>query len=217
VIPAALAVALLALGLPQTADSALRLYAGWADDMTGTEGPPAPAAARESASLLERLDGRLADPRARIRAGILRLRLALAPDAAEATRRAALAGAVGDLTDGLARAPGDAFAWAALAEALLSSGYGARAARALRASMLLAGYAPGLSLLRSALGLRLFLLLSEEDRGLWADQVRLAWDKHPAGLLALAREAGQDVAIGAALAADPARRAAFEKALALTP
>jgi hypothetical protein len=216
-LPAALALAILALGVPQFADSALRLYAGEADDVTGGEGPASRQSAAATAAMLEAIDGWLGDPRARIRAGILRLRLASATGAAREPQPAELAHGIADLDDGLARAPGDAFAWAALAQGQLASGDWEAARRALEASMRLAGYEPGLSIMRAALGLRIFFLLSEDDRRLWADQVRLAWDRHPAELLAIARDAEFAALLKRALGRDPARLEAFAKALAAGP
>ncbi len=213
-IPAILALAILALGIPQTADSIFRLSIDEADDVTGKTAPASPSIADANALLLEKIDGWLGDPRARIRAGILHLRLGLTPDSGAVLHGTELADAVGDLDAGLARAPGDAFAWAALAEAQLTLGNLDLARRALRASMLFAGDEPGLTLWRSALGLQLLLVLSEDDRALWANQVRLAWDQNPSAILAIAREGNSASALKNALTTDPVRLDAFEKALA---
>ena len=78
ILPAALALGLLALGIPQTGDSIFWLMTGNTPEQPGAESPSSADEAARNAALLERADDWFGDPRARIRAGILRMRIATA-------------------------------------------------------------------------------------------------------------------------------------------
>jgi hypothetical protein len=213
IIPAGLALLLLALGLSQTADSVFWLMTGDSPDQLGKESPASPDLAAKNAVLLERADAWFGDPKARIRAGILRLRLLGAPGVIQINPME-LARATDDIAAGLARAPANAFAWAALAQAEIAAGNGAGAKRAFTTSLLVADHDPDLSLWRCELGLRLWPLLDGDDRDMWNDQVRLAWDRQRTGLLSLARrDAAFIPPIRIALTSEPAQLAAFENEL----
>ncbi len=178
-LPVALALLLLALGIPQTVDSVLWLMTGDAPDRLGKESPASPDEAAANAALLEKADAWIGDPKARIRAGILRYRLAIG--SGDAIDQDQLKRALNDLTDGLARSPANAYAWAALSQTLIVSGDRLKAKRALATSMLIDNADPEISLWRCDLGLLLWDVLDEDDRRMWNGQVRLAWDTHPRG------------------------------------
>ena len=207
---AGIAAILLILGLPQATESALRLAGGLDED------PPAsltdrvrPALARQTAQL-ERLDEEFGDPQARIRAGILRLRLAVQPDG---TLDADSVGpAAGDLRQGLARAPANALAWMVLAYAELALGDAGLARKALSLSLSAAPHDPAVTLSRCQVGLVLWPSLAEEERKRVASQISQAWILQPDAVLELAR-GGYRALISDALTTDPERQAAYEKAL----
>ncbi|PKU24452.1 hypothetical protein CWS72_11430 [Telmatospirillum siberiense] len=202
------------LALWQGIDSALRLYGGTDIDLSREEGPAARTVLERDAAYLEMIDDWLGDPQARIRAGLLQFRLSLStgPDIV-LERRRALAKAIDDLRDGLARAPADARAWTALAHALLATGELEKGKLAFRTALLTAFYEPTLTLWRCQLGLGLWPLLDDADRRLVANQVRWAWTSQPADLVGLAKIANHAVVIAAVLDQDPAEKKAFEKAL----
>ena len=93
----------------------------------------------------------------------------------QAFDRALLNQAITDLRAGLARAPGRPVAWSQLAAAeLLAQGPSAKAAAALRMSLITAPYAPLLLFPRIELGFRLWPVLSQETQHMIYWQVRLA-------------------------------------------
>jgi hypothetical protein len=164
IIPAVLALLLLALGLPQTIDSVLWLVTGDSPDELAKESPASPGLATKNAALLERAGAWFGDPKARIRAGVLRLRLIGAPGSTQIDQTE-LARAIDDVVAGLAQAPADAFAWAALAQAEIAAGNRSGAKRAFITSLLVADHDPDLSLWRCELGLRLWPLLDDDACG----------------------------------------------------
>jgi cytochrome c-type biogenesis protein CcmH/NrfG len=207
---AALAFCLLIFGLPQAAESLIRL-AGRLD-----ETPPASAQSQISpaqshqAAQLERLDDKFGDPHARTNAGLLRLRLAVRQDASLDKEMAEQA--VEDLRQGLARAPANPLAWTALAHADFLLGDAGEARKALALTLSVAPFEPALTLARCQVGLALWSELSETERNQVARQIENAWAAQPQELLALARGDGKGNLIAAALE-DPAQRKAFERAL----
>lgn len=215
-IPALIATVLLLLGVPQAVDSMVWALADSAPDQLGAAGSASDKVAAREIGLLEGVDRWVGDPRARIRAGILRLRRAAdQPDAAAAAER--LHG-IADLTSGLARFPASAVGWTALAQAQLAVGNLAAATAAFKASILIDDHDPQLSLWRCGLGLMLWNALGADDRRLWTDQVRETWKTDPAGLVALAHQSGgYATPIRLALILDPNQLAAFDRALASRP
>jgi hypothetical protein len=199
------------LGVPQTIDSVLWVMTGASSDQLGTESPSTMEQALSNAVWLERADAWTGDPKARIRSGILRLRLADASGGQIDQDQLQLA--IDDLRDGLARSPANSYGWAALAQAELANDDSKQARKTLVTSMLIDDFDPELSLWRCELGLLLWNTLDGDDRRLWNDQVRLAWDNQPDGLVALARQGSGvfSVPIQFALISDPARFQAFEK------
>ena len=189
-LPAALVLGLLALGIPQTGDSILWVMTGDTPDQPGMASPSSVDAAARNAALLERADNWFGDPKALIRAGILRTRIATtSPDGTTPTvSTPELDRAISDLTDGLTRAPANAIGWAALAEASLDAGDRTRARMELSTSLLLDEYDPELSLWRTALGLSLWNDLNIDERRMWNDQVTMAWRKNREDLIALAHQ-----------------------------
>jgi len=187
-LPALLVLGLVALGIPQTADSVLWWLTGDSPDQLGAASPATAASARHNAQLLERAYDWFGDGRAEGRAGILRLRLATERPAG--IDKAELDNALNDLTTGLKHAPANAIGWAALAQAQLAADDSAKAHAALTTSLLLDEHDPQLALWRCALGLALWDKLSQDDRRLWNAQVAMAWDRDPQGLVALARHNG---------------------------
>jgi hypothetical protein len=213
ILPATLALLLLALCIPQTVDSTLWLMTSDTSDQLGKESPALPEEAESNAALLENADTWTDDPKARIRAGILRLRLATA--SSDRIDKIQLQIAIDDLTDGLARSPANAYAWATLAQAQIASGESAKAKRALATSILIDDFDPNMSLWRCELGLLLWGSFDNDDRRLWNDQVRLAWNTQPEGLVKLARQddGAYAMPIRLALITDPAGYQAFQQAL----
>jgi hypothetical protein len=202
---------LLALGIPQTVDSVLWYMAGSSPDQLGNESPVEPDKLASNAALLESADAWTGDPKARIRAGILRLRLATASN--DQTDKDQLQRAIDDLTGGLLRSPANAYGWAALAQAQIAAGDPVKAEKALATSILIDDFDPEMSLWRCQLGLLLWNNLDDDDRRLWNDQVRFAWDMKTLGLVALARQnaGAYEIPIRLALMSDPNRYRAFEK------
>lgn len=198
------AAALLALGLPQTVDSAMRLYAG-GEDVT--------AAGVASIPLLDAADRWFDDPEARIVAGMRKLSAATAAPAASAEAEL-LRRAVDDLSSGLSREPASARGWTALAEARLLQRETDGAVDALHVSLLVASYDQSLSLWRSELGFALWMHLDAEDRSKVLEQVRVAWNMDPNALVAAARQQSRNILIARiALADEPEPRRQFEEFL----
>jgi hypothetical protein len=208
-----LGLALLALGLVEAGPAVLLLYAEWGIDPRAPVTAESAAAMRAGIRLLVVADDWFGDPRARIRAGLYELRLAEAGDAEGAVDRDGVARAVADLNAGLARLPADPLAWAALSDGRLVATDRSGAAAALKASILLGPNEPELALSRSTLSLALWPDLDAEGRQLAAAQLRLAWDRDRAAVLALARTGGNVVPVMIALEGDPTRFAALMKAL----
>jgi hypothetical protein len=190
ILPAALVLGLLALGIPQTGDSILWVMTGDAPDQPAMANPSSVDEAARNAALLERADNWFGDPKALIRAGILRMRIATtSPDATTPTvSTPELDHAINDLTDGLARAPANAIGWAALAQASIAAGDRPRARTELSTSLVLDEYDPELSLWRTALGLYLWGDFNDDERRMWNDQVNMAWSKNSGDVIALAHQ-----------------------------
>jgi hypothetical protein len=211
-LPAALALLLLALGFPQMIDSIMWLRTGDASKQLETLSPESPEQLAANANLLEGADAWTGDPKARIRAGILRMHLAITSD--NQIDKDQLQSAIDDFTDGLSRAPANAYGWAALSQALIDAGDPIKAKKALTTSILIDDFDPQMNLWRCELGLLLWNNLDSDDRRLWNDQVRFAWDTQAQGLVTLARKNSDTYAvpIKLALISDPDRYQAFEKA-----
>ena len=189
VLPAALALGLLALGIPQTGDSILWQLTGDTPDQPGAASPGSVPEATHNAVLLERADDWFDDPRARIRAGILYLRIATtSSDGSAAVSAPELDHALDDLRDGLKRAPANAIGWTALAQANLAASDRPGAQAALLTSLLLDEHNPEISLWRCALGLTLWSFLDQDGRRMWNEQVNMAWRRQSMDVVALARQ-----------------------------
>lgn len=212
--PIILALLLLGFGIPQAADSVVWLLTGDPLDQPDAASPHSDAQTLANAVLLEGIDAWVQDPRARIRAGILRLRLA-ATRAAGGDQAAERDRAIADLISGLARSPASSVGWASLAEAQIAAGNPAKAKAALITSLLIDDHNPQLSLWRSTLGLPLWATFDANERRLWSDQVREAWRTNRAGLIALARQDGGTYAprIRYALTSDAELLAAFDEVI----
>jgi hypothetical protein len=209
-----LGLVVLALGVPQAADSVIRLYA---DSLVDPDAPPRPdlqAEAASAATLLVTVDRWFGDPEARAKAGLLEERFAAsgssaAPNIPEDQQAAA------DLAAAVAEAPGDAKAWTELAQSRVALSDVDGAKRAWRTSILAAGYDPGLVFERVLVGLELLLVLNEADRQLLNEQIAYAWDADPDELVALAKKASFTAnLIEQAFADDPNRLMPFEWAFA---
>lgn len=206
--------ALLGLGLPQTADSLLRLYA---ENGSGAAMQPlsdSSLAAPQGVAFLKKIDEWTDDPELRIRAGVIELRSAADSEVGNnGTRPRDLVSAVDDLENGLSRAPANAVGWAALAHARLLQGDSGGAKAALRISLRIAPFEPALLLWRCQLGLTLWPTMDSDDRRLVEDEIRMSWGNQPAALLALARLSRAYVPlISLALAQDPKDLIAFSRA-----
>ncbi|MGE5538422.1 MAG: hypothetical protein ACM30I_07375 [Gemmatimonas sp.] len=209
IVPLALAAALLLLGVPQLAQSVMRLSA--------QSGPAAVTVYGEGELLstipgdpdaLEQVDADFGDPEARIRAGIKRFYRAFpdtggGPDAAELTH------AIADLRAGLARAPANAVAWTILGRAALFAGDADQALRAFRASIRFARYEPGAAMMRLDLAFRLWSSLDEGDRLAVKQQVLSTWRDRPEQLVTYSRRAGFQQLVMALLADDQAQLVRF--------
>lgn len=206
---ATLAVLLLGLSLWMGGNALLHLYGEADREITSMDSPRALIVA----SMLESFDDWFGDPQARIRAGLLHFRLSLPGGSGFSPDAVALQRSIADLRDGLARAPADARAWTALAQAELSAGDLSKGKRAFRMALLTALFDPSLTLRRCQLGLALWTVLDREERELVASQLREAWSRQPDALLGLAKFARNADVIFAALEKDEGQRAAFEKAL----
>jgi hypothetical protein len=218
ILPAALALGLLALGIPQTGDSILWLMTGDTPDQLGAASPHSVTEAERDAALLERANDWFGDSKALIRAGILLMRIATTnPDGtpAASVSKPELDRALDDLTNGLARAPANSIGWTALAQTSLSAGDNQRARTALTTSLLLDDYDPELSLWRCTLGLQLWGSLDENERRMWNDQVNLAWRHNPQDVIALARANGgvNALLIRLPLLSDSTRLSDFDRML----
>jgi len=216
ILPAALALGLLALGIPQTGDSILWLMTGDTPEQLGAANPDSVDAAARNVTLLERADSWFGDPRALIRAGILRMRLATTgtgPDGKPAVAKPELDHAIADLTDGLMRAPANAIGWTALAEANIATDDRPRARNALSTSLLIDNNDPDLSLWRCEIGLALWSYFNNDERRMWNNQVILAWRNNPGDLVDLAHQDGgvNALLIRLALLSDRTRLDEFDK------
>lgn len=209
-----LGLALLALGGQQIGDAALSAYAETGVDLQQPVKPQDVETMLSRAKLLRQTDDWFGDPQARINAGVYELRVAYGSDSDRKLDPARLKNAISDLSDGLRRAPANALAWASLGHAKLGAGDKSGAAAALNASLLLSPYDASLTLYRSELGLKLWQDLDAPTRRAVAVQIRIAWDKEWAALLALAKSTGRTLPVMIALADDPKRASAFTKALA---
>lgn len=211
----AFALAILALAIPQSIDSVLWIFSGQSRDQLAAANPPTAKASSAAIGWLEVAGNWLYDPPARIRAGIMRLRLAATPNAADYNQPEMLQNSISDLTAGLQQMPGNALGWASLADAQIIADNDLKARNALRASMLFGNFDPDLSLWRSTLGIRLWSQLDTDDREMWSEQVRIAWDSQPNGLLAFARAANGPtlILIRNALSVRPVRLDDFDRAL----
>jgi hypothetical protein len=216
ILPVALALGLLALGIPQTGDSVLWLMTGDTPDQPGAASPDSVAEVTRNAALLEHADDWFGDPKARIRAGILLMRIATTnPDGTAAVSAPELDRAQNDLTNGLARAPANAIGWTALAQANLAAGDRPRAQAALSTSLLLDNYDPELSLWRCALGIALWSNLDTDERRMWNDQVNMAWRTQPREVVTMARQNGgiNTLLIRLALLSDRTQLSEFDRML----
>lgn len=210
VILAGIAAALLMLGVPQTAESLLRLAGGLDSEAAGILPDQMRPLMSHRAAQLESLDEEFGDPQARLNAGLLRLRLAVRTDAP--LDRDMARAAIDDLRQGLARAPAAPLAWTALAHAELALADRAAARKALGLSLATAPYDPALTLSRCLVGLALWDDLSEDERQQIRPQVAEAWSAQPAGLLDLAHIGAQGALIASILEGS-GQRELFEQAL----
>lgn len=204
---------LLGLGIPQTIDSFLVLYARSLVNIDEPGPLPPSATAEAAANLLRSADRWTGDPDARIEAGIIERRLA-ARATNQAEGAASLEAATKDLSSGLGRAPANSRGWAELAVANLGLAKVALSLAAWRSSILMANYDPALNFWRAQIGTDLWLALAPDDRRLLASQLRFSWDHDRDKLISFAKQSS--IATQAtlfALGSDPSRLAAFNKAL----
>jgi hypothetical protein len=173
-----LAIALIALGVPQATDSFLRLYADSAVNIDHPDELSSTSPADQTAATLKSIDEHLGDAQARLRAGIIERRMA-AVNRDGVVARAQLVEARADIVDGLSRLPADALGWSELswARLMLDDVQGARTAW--RTAILFASYEPQYGLWRAELGFRLWFVLDDDDRGLLFEQIGAAWDHNP--------------------------------------
>jgi len=208
--------ALLALAGLQLGASTLQLYAkaGLEHQLPGT--PENLAALGEQIKLLQSADDWFGAPDTRILAGLYGLPLAyrVAAGADGRPEPARLKTAIADLSDGLARSPGNPWAWAKLSEARSVSGDLPGAVAALKASMLLGPNEIPITITRAELGLKLWPSLDTDERRAVASQIRLAWENYPNELVTIAKSNDAGFPVMIALARDPVRLGKFMNALA---
>jgi hypothetical protein len=207
---AVLSAGLLALGVPRTANSIMRLFAGSEEDLSKFSGLQDPATVLVNSMRLESVDDWFHDPDASIRAGTLQFLLGMSgttPDRDNIKR------AITNLEIGLARQPGNTKAWTLLALARFQDEDIDGAKLALRTSILVAPYDPTQLLARTELGLKLVPVLDGDEWRLVSEQIRMAADHQMAGLIKLAKSSPDTTPILTALADDPERAAAVVSAL----
>jgi hypothetical protein len=207
--------ALLGLAGPQLSASILRLYAQAGLERQLDATPPG-AAAGAQLQLLRSTDDWFGDPDIRILAGLYGLRFAYGVGVNGQPDPEILKTVAADLSTGLARSPGNPWAWAVLGEVRLAGGDRPAAIAALKASMLLGPNEPPMAIVRSELGLRLWPDLDTDARRAVVTQMRLAWDYNPNALVAIAKANG-GLPVMIALAQDPVRLSKFMKAYASRP
>jgi hypothetical protein len=206
-----LAAGLLVLGLPQSIDTAMRLYAEAELAKPISTGAVSVPPAERGIALLDAADRWFDDPAARIEAGTVAFRRAYPPGGA--VDPAGMRQAISALSSGLSRRPADRWGWMYLAHAELAIGDTAAALRAFRTAILVAPYDPDLSVWRTELGLDLWPLLGADDRRLVADQIQIAWTAKPGDVLALAKTSVATAIIRLALASSPPALEKFEARL----
>lgn len=119
-----------------------------------------------------------------------------------------------NLEAGLALAPADPTAWAALAGLDFGeNGASDRAPRALELSLLTGPNEPDLLWTRIDLGFAMWPSLADSARALMTEQLRRAWERDPAKLVGLARRNAAADAVRAALADQPDAVARFNTLL----
>lgn len=209
---AAVAIGLLALGVPQIGAAVLRLYAGAVAVPTSGSRVAYIDAISGKIALLKLADRWFGDPEARIEAGVDELAVAQARGSEGKPDHASLDAAVADLAGGLSRAPADPFAWLALGDARMEEGEEKAAAAALRASILFGSHELALALPRSELGLSLWPSLDSDEKRAVASQIRLAWDRDPYALVRLVRLRKQIFPVMIALAQNPDQLTTFMRA-----
>lgn len=181
-----LATALLVLGLPQTIDSVIRLYADSSVDIDHLDVATSSAAA-EAVTALHRADRLFGDGNAGLRAGIIERRLAFRSDEVS-SQDTLLRAAVADLTSGLSRVPASALGWAELAMAQVTLGDSSAALKAWRNSIALANYDPQLNFWRAEIGVQLWLALTASDQQIARQQILWASRDDPRDVAALAEQ-----------------------------
>jgi tetratricopeptide (TPR) repeat protein len=206
-----LAAGLLALGLPQSIDTAMRLYAAAELAETASTGALSAPPAERGIALLDAADRWFDDPAARIEAGAAAFRLAYPPGGE--VDSAGMRQAISALSSGLSRRPADRRGWMYLAHAELAIGDTAAALQAFRTAILVAPYDPDLSAWRTELGVDLWPLFDADDRRLVADQIQIAWTAKPWDVLALAKTSVATAIIRLALASSPSALEKFEAKL----
>jgi hypothetical protein len=123
------------------------------------------------------------------------------------------AAALERIRESLARRPGDATAWAWLADARLRGGARSEAAAALSMSIGLARFEPALLPWRAGIGLAIARDLTAAQWREIADQLRLLGGSSIDSLVAVARAAGKPALVAMALDDDPALQQRFIEAI----
>lgn len=205
---------LVAVGARGFAASSMYLYGdaeATAPASIGSAAGGGPAA--KGVAALEAVDARFNDPSARIRAGLLQYRLSYTLRKGGLPDQSRLVQAASDLGEGLARAPADARAWTTLAQCRFVLGDIPGGRLALRTALWLGPNDSSLLLWRSQIGLAVWALLDDEERELVSTQIRLAWQREPDDLVAVAKSRGMSAIIASTLSVDPEQKSAFEAAL----
>jgi|APTNR8051073442_1049403.scaffolds.fasta_scaffold08790_3 tetratricopeptide (TPR) repeat protein len=144
--------------------------------------------------------------------GLAKILAADRRNAMDAEARGEFEEAIAVLRDGLTKAPGNAYAWARLAyaEARLD-GFTPAALSALRLALLTATNEPRLLWPRLSLSLRAWPHMTDTDRSIVANQIRIAWGENPEELARLAVDGQQESVVRGALGRNRADIEKFDK------
>ena len=205
--------ALIYLGTPQLAAALLQYRAA------AVLAPPggATVAADELKTAITYIDDAdrwWAEPANNFDSGVLVMRLAAPTGSRAGYDRELLKEAERRFEQSLSEAPGNAAAWAALADARrLEGGATPAAATALKMSMTLARYEPSLLAWRSEMGLALYSVLDDGGKAALADQLRLLGRRSIDDLVRVARASGKIGIVITALTTDTLTLSRFEQQL----
>jgi hypothetical protein len=197
---AALAVALLYLGVPRTVASIIRLPA----DAAITElrdGNTVPGEIlQEALATSERANAWQETPDGWLNAALLRISIQVAAERRDA---AEIEKAITETRRGLALEPANTLGWSDLTRYYLIQNNRVAAAISLKTSIITASFRPGLTFWRCSVGFSLLGLLGEDGKKLMIQQIRFAWAEQRWNLVDIAVRAQSIPLIRQALIDEP--------------